>query len=215
MKSRTRSRSVATSGLGLKSIGVLSSGAAAGNASCSAAPVAREQLAVLLQQPGQLELGDGRQLTLEDAWRVAAAELRRGRQKELVDQSPSLELAVQPRSALAEQGTDALLVPEVAQRRDDVDEALVADDLQRASDLGGLGLRGGEDEATPAFGEERRVPGQVEPAADDHHQRLGGEAESFAALPRLLLLRQPPVALGPHRPGSHHHRVETGPNAAH
>src|ERR1700710_32195 len=199
MKSRTRSRSVATSGLGLKSIGVLSSGPPAGNASCSAAPVAREQLAVLLQQPGQLELGDGRQLTLEDAWRVAAAELRRGRQKELVDQSPSLELAVQPRSALAEQGTDALLVPEVAQRRDDVDEALVADDLQRASDLGGLGLQGGEDEDTAAFGEERRVPGQVEPAADDHHQRLRGGAGLLSAAPRLLLFSHAPAARRPRR----------------
>src|ERR1700709_1948663 len=106
MKSRTRSRSVATSGLGLKSSGVLSSGAAAGNASCSAAPVAREQLAVHLLQPGQLELGDGRQLTLEDAWRVAAAELRRGRPKELVQPLRHIVPALRARSALAQQGPD-------------------------------------------------------------------------------------------------------------
>ncbi len=46
----------------------------------------------------------------------AAGQLRRDRQEELVDQAAALELAVQARAALAEQGADAALLAQVAQR---------------------------------------------------------------------------------------------------
>ncbi len=53
------------------------------------AAVAGEELAVLLEQPGQLQPGDLGQLALEDPRRLAAAQLRRDRQEELVDQAPA------------------------------------------------------------------------------------------------------------------------------
>ena len=132
MKSRTRSRSVATSGLGLKSIYVLSSGLGGQNASAipvtsrlvrpyvrktakSAAAVAGEELALVLQQPGELQLGDRGQVALEDPRRVAAGQLRRDRQEELVDQAVRLQGAVERRAALAEQGPDPALLAQGAQ----------------------------------------------------------------------------------------------------
>src|SRR4051794_18739691 len=116
MKSRTRSRSVATSGLGVKSIApprrlcsrqryligsAFPVGAApAAWAPCSGAAVAGEELAVLLEQPGELELGGGWQFALEDR-RPGARQLRRHGQEQLVDQPLRPELGVQPRPALA------------------------------------------------------------------------------------------------------------------
>ena len=88
MKSRTRSRRASTWGLGLKSIsGVLSSGLVGPKATGLRPPVAGEELAVLLQQPGQLERLDAGQIALEDARGAAAAQLRRDRQEQLIDQA--------------------------------------------------------------------------------------------------------------------------------
>src|SRR5215218_8199846 len=116
MKSRTRSRSSATSGLGLKSIGSSPRLSGATNAirwATSGPPVAGEKLAVLLQQPGELEVDDPRQRTLEDPRRLAAAQLRRDRQEELVDEAVGLELLVQVGAALGEERSHAVLGPEL------------------------------------------------------------------------------------------------------
>ena len=136
MKSRIRSRRVSTWGLGLKST-TASSPRYSGAATLPRPPVAGEELAVLLQQPGQLERLELRQLALEDARGRAAGELRRDRQEELVDEAERLQLGVQARAALAEQRPDPALLAQVAQRRGEVDRALVADDLQRGRRLGG------------------------------------------------------------------------------
>src|ERR1700712_4647920 len=125
MKSRIRSRSAATSGLGLKSIGVLLV-ECSGKAN-SAAPVAGEKLAVLLQQPRQLQLGDSGQVALDDPRRVAAGQFRRDREEEVVDVSGAFELVVEAGAALAEQGLDAELGLQLAQCLGDVDELVMAD----------------------------------------------------------------------------------------
>src|SRR4051812_32191314 len=108
MKSRMRSRRVSTWGLGVKSIDcVLSSGLGRPNASGRRLPppVAGEELAVLLEQPGQLQLGHAGQLVaLEDAGRFGAGHPRGGGEEELVDEALPPELAVEVRAALAEQG---------------------------------------------------------------------------------------------------------------
>src|SRR5690349_15406295 len=100
MKSRTRSRSVATSGLGMKSIG--------SSSSLVASNVAGEELTVLLEQPRQSELRLGGEFALEDRG-SGAGQLRRHGQEQLVDQAPRPELGVKPRPALAEQRPDPAL----------------------------------------------------------------------------------------------------------
>ena len=89
MKSRTRSRSVCDLGAGVEvhRCPLLVALLGRANASSGAAPVAGEELAVLLEQPGQLELGDLGQVALEDPRRLAAGQLRRDREEELVDQA--------------------------------------------------------------------------------------------------------------------------------
>src|SRR3954463_13901085 len=129
MKSSTRSRSCATSGLGLKSIRssprpLLRRKNAIGSL-YSGSPVAGEELAVLFQQPGELEADHVRKRTLEDPRRLATAQLRRDRQEEVVDQAVRLHLRVQVRSALGEQGADAALLAQVAQRLGQVHRPLV------------------------------------------------------------------------------------------
>src|SRR3954447_26157650 len=99
MKSRIRSRRASTSGLGLKSTAVI----------LLRPPIAGEELAVLLQQPSELQRLDLRQLSLEDPRGGPAGELRRGGQEEVVDQSERLHLGVQARAALAEHRPDPLL----------------------------------------------------------------------------------------------------------
>src|SRR5437868_5321681 len=149
MKSRTRSRSSATSGLGLKSIGSSPRLSGARNAigwAASGPPVAGEELPVLLEQPGEVEVDHPGQRPLEDPRRLAAAQLRRDRQEELVDQAVGLELLVQVRAALGEQRPHAVLATEQAKRLGQVDRALVALQLQRRRGLGRVGLGGGEDQ---------------------------------------------------------------------
>src|SRR5689334_6804578 len=128
------------------------------------AAIAGEELALLLQQPGELELGHAWQRPLEDPRRLAADELRRDREKEVVDEAVGLHLLVQVRPALREQGADAAPVAQVAQSVGQVDGAGMADDLDPALRLRRLRLRGGEDQHLAARGEERRLPGQVEAA---------------------------------------------------
>src|SRR5215207_4858412 len=214
MKSRIRSRSVSTSGLGLKST-TASSPRYSGAATLPRPPVAGEELAILLQQPGELQWHHLGQLTLDDPGRRPAGELRRGGQEELVDQIGSLHLGVNAWAALAEQRPDTVLLAQYAQCLADVDRSsLVADDAQRGRGLRRLGVRAGEDQdAAAAVGEERRVPGEVEPAADDNHQRLGAEAKALAELALFLARDGGSVALGAHRAGADHQRVETGPQA--
>src|SRR4051812_38804009 len=119
MKSSTRSRSVATSGVGVKSM--CSSPRlplpVAANANSGTA-VASEELVVLPEQPGELQLGHAREVALDDPRRVAAGQLRRDREEEIVDVAGALELVVQARAALAEQGADAMLVPQLTQGDD-------------------------------------------------------------------------------------------------
>ena len=90
MKSSTRSRSVGDLGAGLEVHRFLSSSLRRGERYSmvdSGPAVAGEELAVGLQQPGQLQLDDLRQRPLDDPRRLAAAQLRRDRQEELVDQA--------------------------------------------------------------------------------------------------------------------------------
>src|SRR5690349_2119599 len=189
MKSRMRSRSVSTWGLGVKSmysVPLLGAGPRTLAARRLATPVAGEELAVLLQQPGELQLGRARQRpALEDARRVATGHPRRGGEEELVDDAGCPELAVQVRSALAEHRADVVLAAQMAQGGDEVDAVVVADDVHARCRLRRLGLRGGEDQHPAALVEERRVPGKVEATADQHHQRLRMNAEALAALARL------------------------------
>ena len=104
-------------------------------------PVAREELAVLLQQPGELE----RPLQLGQAHRqarpLAAGELRRVGHEQLVDQARLDQLGVQARAALAEQRPDAALHPQVAKRRGEVDPPLVVDDPNRGRGSAGARRR--------------------------------------------------------------------------
>src|SRR6476646_4784453 len=110
MKSRMRSRSASTWGLGLKSICLASSPRVRSGRTVprSAPPVAGEELAVVLQQPSEFERHPVVQLALEDARRrAAAAQLRRDREEELVDEAGCLQRAVKGRATLAEQRPDA------------------------------------------------------------------------------------------------------------
>ena len=101
-----------------------------------------------------------------------------------------------------------------AQRLGQVDPSVVANHLDR-----GLGLRrflvGRREDHDPPlpFGEQRRVPGQVEAPGDDHHERVRREAE---LLPLLALVRigdDAAVPLGAHRPCADHHRIRPGSQA--
>src|SRR5689334_7607492 len=95
MKSRMRSRSVSTWGLGVKSIDWSSPRGWAARTLAGMA-VAGEELAVLLEEPGELQLrGGGQRLALEDAGGLGPGQLRRRGQEELVDQACRPELAVQ------------------------------------------------------------------------------------------------------------------------
>src|SRR6478735_9870991 len=117
MKSRMRSRSVSTWGLGLKSM-LLSPLLGSGGGKLPGPGVAGEELALLLQQPGQLQRHHVVELALEDARRrAAAAQLRRDRQEELVDQPGRLQRAVQGRPPLAEQRPHSLAAKGSQQRR--------------------------------------------------------------------------------------------------
>src|SRR6478672_2730090 len=130
MKSRIRSRSVSTWGLGLKSTaGGPLLGAGCRNAS-SAAAVAGEELAVLLEQPGELERNERRQRALDDPGRLPSGQLRGDGEEEVIDQAGRLQLAVKAGASLAEQRADSALVAQVAQRLDQVDPPLVPDDRQ-------------------------------------------------------------------------------------
>src|SRR6187397_277732 len=103
MKSSTRSRSSATSGLGLKSI--VSSPRSPERERYliggSGPPVAGEELAVVLEQPGQLHLDDLGQRPLEDPRPAATTQLRRDRQEQLVYQALSLKRGAEGGTALA------------------------------------------------------------------------------------------------------------------
>src|SRR6187200_1156057 len=118
MKSSTRSRSSATSGLGLKSI--VSSPRSPEREryliGASGPAVAGEELAILLQQPSQLHLDDPRERPLEDPRPLATTQLRRDRQEELVDQAVGLELLVNVRASLANDSPNAVVLPHAAQR---------------------------------------------------------------------------------------------------
>src|SRR5262245_32109482 len=146
MKSRMRERSVSTSGLGLKSTAASSPRRCSGGATLPRPAVAGEELAVLLEQPGQLESLDAGKLALEDARRSAPGELRGDRQEELVDQARRLHLGVQARSALAEQGADVALLAQVPQRLAEVDGAAVPHQLRGVRQRRRFLLRGGEDQ---------------------------------------------------------------------
>src|ERR1700742_3221310 len=114
MKSRIRSRSAATSGVGSKSISpsLLVARPPVRNVGATLpgrAPVAGEELAAFLQEPGELQLGDRRERAFED--RVAGADqFRRERQEELVGEARCLQLRVEARATLAEQRPHSALL---------------------------------------------------------------------------------------------------------
>src|ERR1700744_5764907 len=121
MKSRMRSRSAATSGVGSKSIfpSLLVPGR---GESSSSSRVAGEELRAFLEKPRKLELGDLGERSLEDRG-AGADEFRRDREEELVGEPRRLELGVQAGAALAEDGADAVLLAQVAERGGHVDAA--------------------------------------------------------------------------------------------
>ena len=121
-----------------------------GRNASSAPAVAGEQLAVLLQQPGQLSGAMAGSSPSMMRGASPPASFGRDRQEEVVDEAGRLQLGVQARPALAEQRPDAALVAQVPQRRREVDPALVADDPQRGRGLRRLRLRGGEDQDAAA-----------------------------------------------------------------
>ena len=85
-------------------------------------------------------------------------------------------------------------------------------DLDRGRGLRDLVADVGRDQdLAVSLGEQRGVPGQVESAGDDHHQRVVREPLALAALALLGIADHAPVALGAHRPRADHHRV--GPRA--
>ena len=123
------------------------------------------------------------------------------------------QLRVQARAALAEQRADAALAPQVLEQGAARSTSpVMAQHPDRGRGRRRLLLGGGRDQhPAAAVGEQRRVPGQVEPAADQDHQRVVRQALALAALALLRLADHPPVALGAHRPGADHHRVDPGP----
>src|SRR5438046_1121733 len=125
-------------------------------------PVAAEELASLVEQPGELERSLELGQAHGEAGALAAGELRRVGHEQLVDEAGVDQLGVDTGPALAEDGADPALRAQVAERRGEVDLAVVADHAHRRLRLGRLGLRGGEDQdAAAAVGEERSVPGNV------------------------------------------------------
>src|SRR5689334_6557872 len=103
MKSSTRSRSSATSGLGVKSIGSSPRPLWETNANrylASGPAVAGEELAVLLEQPDEVEADHLRQRSLEDPRAPDPAQLWRDGQEELVNQALGLERGMQGRPSL-------------------------------------------------------------------------------------------------------------------
>ncbi len=81
--------------------------------------VAREQLpgADVGEQPPELERVLGLGELSDEAGANAAAELRGVGDEQLVEQPLLHQLAVQPRAALAQQGADAALGPQVPEQR--------------------------------------------------------------------------------------------------
>src|SRR5215213_10723671 len=66
------------------------------------AAVAGEELALRLEEPGELDLVDVGKRPLEHAWSLSAGDLRRERQEELIGEAALAEPAVQGRASLAE-----------------------------------------------------------------------------------------------------------------
>src|SRR3954453_7234128 len=98
MNAWMRSRRDSTSGEGLKStVERYRSGALLGDPA-----VAAEELALGLQQPGELDVVDVGQGTLQDAGALAPCDLRGERQEELVRQAGLANPAVQGGPTLAE-----------------------------------------------------------------------------------------------------------------
>ena len=58
---------------------------------------------------------------------------------------------------------------------------------------------GDDDDARVGVGEQRQVARQVQPAADDDRERVGGQARGDALLAAVRIAHEPPVALGAQR----------------
>ena len=96
---------------------------------------------------------------------------------------PACSCGVEARAALAEDGADVALGAQVAERRRRCRRGRPVRGRPRPGSRSRAGRSSAPVKrrtAAAAVGEERRVPGQVE-AADDHHQRVAGQAERLAA----------------------------------
>src|SRR5215213_5340630 len=127
------------------------------------AAVAGEELALRLEEPGELDLVDVGKRPLEHAWSLSAGDLRRERQEELIGEAALAEPAVQGRASLAENRADPALGEQPLERTVELDPLGMADQGHRRRRLGRLLLRGGEDDdKAAAVAEQLRVPGDVE-----------------------------------------------------
>ena len=143
-----------------------------------------------------------------------AGELRGDRHEQLVDQPGGLQLAVQARAALAEQRPDPALLAAGSAA-----PSARSTPVRRGGPpaAGSRSAGGSASEAVkttilpPPVGEQRRVPGQVEAAARRSPPAGRGGGRSARAGRAARVGDDPAVALGAHRPGADHHRVEAGP----
>src|SRR6266496_1617838 len=155
MNAAMRSLSEETSGDGLKSIiwTLLRDPVIAG-----------EELALGFEQPGEVDLIDVGQGSLQHPRALAAGDLRRDGQEELVGEPALAKAAVQRRAPLAEPGLDGALLEEPFERAVELDALGMPHDGHRGGGLRRLLVRGGENhDVAAAVREEAGVPRELQP----------------------------------------------------